>query len=379
MAAITVYGVAFVSLTVLLSGQIAADRVKSKVAELEALSTRMEQVQDWDYKGPQDYVGALLQLETDIEKGKRLFTEVTADLQTINAGQGVSLEERQAMQNLINLMAKAVSLKESEITVAHEIQNASADQQEYLFKSKLLPLLKREDELRGQAVEFMQRNVTEIEFVQIFPGQFEMGCSPGDSECSDDEKPRHHVRISKEFEIGKYPVTQAMWESVMDKNPSLHKGADRPVEEVTWNDAQEFLRRVNAKNDGYRYRLPTEAEWEYAARAGSASVRYGGMNIVGGYTRNSEDHMHPVGQQQPNAWGLYDMLENVYEWVQDWYGDSYFQRSPSKDPRGPSSGEFRVLRGGFLTDRPSRVSQRFYFGPDVPYYSGFRCVREATR
>ena len=105
-----------------------------------------------------------------------------------------------------------------------------------------------------------------FEFARISPGEVEMGCSPGDSHCSSDEKPQHHVRISKGFEIGKYLVTQAMWEGVMGTNPSYFKGADRPVEKVSWNDVQEFLQRLNARNDGHRYRLPTEAEWEYAAR-----------------------------------------------------------------------------------------------------------------
>jgi formylglycine-generating enzyme required for sulfatase activity len=222
-----------------------------------------------------------------------------------------------------------------------------------------------------------------FEFVQIRPGEFEMGCSSGDSECYDSEKPQHHVRISKGFEMGKYPVTQAMWEFVMGNNPSNFKGADRPVENVSWNDVQDFLQRLNAKNDGYRYRLPTEAEWEYAARAGNTSARYGDLQAVAWYDDNSGNETHPVGQKQPNAWGLYDMLGNVRGWTADWYEENYYQHSPSTDPQGPSSGQFRVLRGGSFYGfaRYARASCRYYSAPVARsvYYIGFRCVREATR
>jgi formylglycine-generating enzyme required for sulfatase activity len=151
---------------------------------------------------------------------------------------------------------------------------------------------------------------------------------------------------------------------------------------VSWNDVQEFLQRMNAKNDGYRYRLPTEAEWEYAARAGSTSARYGELDAMAWYTANSGSQTHPVGQKQANAWGLYDMLGNVWEWVQDWYGGSYYQQSPGTDPQGPSTGSSHVLRGGSWTGsaRVVRASGRYDVGPggrsnDV----GVRCAREAAK
>jgi formylglycine-generating enzyme required for sulfatase activity len=220
------------------------------------------------------------------------------------------------------------------------------------------------------------------ELVPIPPGEFQMGCSPGDSQCGDDEKPAHPVRITKGFEIGKYEVTQAQWEAVMESNPSDFKGADRPVEQVSWNDVQEFLANLNGRNDGYRYRLPTEAEWEYAARAGTAGEYYGSLDAIAWYGRNSGDQTHPVGGKLPNAWGLYDVLGNVWEWCQDWHKDDYyteFPKSPAVDPRGPAKGEYRVLRGGswykylwFL-----RVSSRFRERPSARYrHIGFRCVRE---
>jgi formylglycine-generating enzyme required for sulfatase activity len=209
-----------------------------------------------------------------------------------------------------------------------------------------------------------------------------MGCSPGDNECRSDEKPQHHVRISRGFEIGKYPVTQAIWESVMGNNPSHFKGADEPVEMVSFDDVQEFLQRMNAKNDGYRYRLPTEAEWEYAARAGSTSARYGELNAVAWYDGNSGGETHPAGQKQPNSWGLYDMLGNVYQWVQDWYSEDYYGQSPGIDPQGPSSGSERVLRGGSWKRVAGavRASARLERKPGLLYnYMGFRCVREAAK
>ncbi len=190
-----------------------------------------------------------------------------------------------------------------------------------------------------------------FEFAKINPGEYLMGCSNGDTDCLGDEKPAHKVRISKGFEIGKYEVTETQWESVMGSNPSRFKGTDRPVESVSWNDAQEFLRKLNALNDGYRYRLPTEAEWEYAARAGTAGKYYGlSLDDIAWYGNNSGraeldtktiwetdrinyvkriqdngDQTHTIGQKKPNAWGLYDMEGNVMEWVQDWYDDTYYQ------------------------------------------------------
>jgi len=233
----------------------------------------------------------------------------------------------------------------------------------------------------GIAITACFAQAPEIEFVPISPGEFQMGCSSNRSECADNEKPRHTVRITRAFEMGKYEVTQAQWEAVMGTNPSYYRGPDRPVEQVSWNDVQEFLGRLNARNDGYRYRLPTEAEWEYAARAGATGDYYGNLDEIAWHGRNSANQTHPVGQKQPNSWGLYDMLGNVWEWCQDWYDAAYYKKfgeAAAIDPRGPPEGEFRVLRGGswykylwFL-----RVSSRFWDRPDGHYrHVGFRCVR----
>ena len=218
-------------------------------------------------------------------------------------------------------------------------------------------------------------------FVKILPGEFMMGCSAGDTECRDPEQPAHHVRITKAFELGRYEVTQAQWQSVMGSNPSIFKGSNRPVELVSWSDVQDFLQKLNAKQDGYRYRLPTEAEWEYAARAGTTGAYAGPPASMAWYDSNSGRHTHPVGQKQPNAWGLYDMIGNVWEWVQDWYDETFYARSPAADPVGPSGGTHRVVRGSSWYNGMSdtRLSLRFRYDPtsrdpDI----GFRCVRDAS-
>ena len=170
-----------------------------------------------------------------------------------------------------------------------------------------------------------------------------------DREASSDEKPAHQVILSS-FSIGKYEVTQEEWEAVMGSNPSQFKGAKRPVEQVSWDDCQEFIRKLNALT-GKRFRLPTEAEWEYAARGGNRSqgYKYAGGNSIGSvawYEGNSNNETHLVGQKQSNELGLYDMAGNVWEWCQDWYDSSYYGNSPSTNPVNNTSASLRVARGG---------------------------------
>jgi formylglycine-generating enzyme required for sulfatase activity len=193
-----------------------------------------------------------------------------------------------------------------------------------------------------------------------------------------DEKPVHRVRISRAFEMGKYEVTQAQWQAVMGSNPSLFKGANLPVESASWNDAQQFIQKLNARNDGYIYRLPTEAEWEYACRASSTGDYAGNLDAMAWYDKNSGGKTHPVGQKQPNDWGLHDMHGNVLEWCQDWYDDNYYAQSQNVDPRGSATGSFRALRGGswYRGARYCRSAIRHRLTPDFSLNRlGFRLVR----
>jgi formylglycine-generating enzyme required for sulfatase activity len=201
-----------------------------------------------------------------------------------------------------------------------------------------------------------------------------MGCSPGDDECEPRENPVHKVRITRGFWLGQTEVTQAGFEKVMRGNPSVFKGRAYPVEAVTWNQAHNYCDAV----DG---RLPTEAEWEYAARAGSTGSRYGDLDAIAWHKGNSGDQTHSVKQKQPNSWGLYDMLGNVWEWVADWLEEKYYQSLslPAIDPKGPPSGTYRVFRGGSFCGSPRgvRASYRYRGTPESRNVCiGFRCARD---
>lgn len=219
-----------------------------------------------------------------------------------------------------------------------------------------------------------------MEFVLIPAGSFMMGADKNFEDASDSETPKHKVTISKPFYLGKYEVTQAQWAAVMGGNPSQFKGRSNPVDSVSWDDVQVFIKRLNAKEGGNRYRLPAEAEWEYAARAGTESTYSFGddadsLGQYAWYDGNSGEKTHPVGQKQPNAWGLYDMHGNVWEWVQDWYGENYYRRSPGTDPKGPSTGSYRMARGGGWADSAGGCRSAFRNGytPDSRISSyGFR-------
>lgn len=218
----------------------------------------------------------------------------------------------------------------------------------------------------------------EIEMVHVESGTFMMGAIDQDGDAEDNERPTHEVALSS-FNIGKYEVTQELWEAVMGENPSydVFKGAKVPVVDVSWDDCDDFIRELN-KLTGKNFRLPTEAEWEFAARGGKNGKGYkyaGNDNIeaVAWYDGNSGGHPHPVGQKHPNELGLYDMSGNVLEWCQDWKGD--YSSNAQTNPTGPSSGYYRVFRGGnwFLGARYCRSSSRSYNGPSsCNYYLGLR-------
>ena len=218
-----------------------------------------------------------------------------------------------------------------------------------------------------------------MDFVLIKPGSFMMGSEKG----RPDEKPVHEVRITKPFYMGVYEVTQAQWKALMGDNPAHFKGDDLPVEQVSWEDCQRFVAKLKEKaGEGMACRLPTEAEWEYACRAGTKSEycfgdEEGGLGEYAWYAANSESKPHPVGQKKPNAWGLYDMHGNVWEWCQDWKGD--YAAGAQSDPKGPSLAGGRVLRGGswFLLAGFLRSASRCCAPADRGSLVGFRLAVSA--
>ena len=219
----------------------------------------------------------------------------------------------------------------------------------------------------------------EPEMVFVQGGTFQMGSNDYDS-----EKPIHSVTLNG-FYIGKYEITQKQWRDVMgsDLPELIFKGCDDcPVESVSWNDVQEFLQKLNAKT-GKKYRLPTEAEWEFAARGGiqSKGYKYSGSNTldnVAWNTSNSSNKTHTVGTKQANELGVFDMSGNVWEWCSDWYSEKYYRKSPNTNPTGASSGDYRVIRGGSWGNHVLnfRVAFRNYFSPAFrSYFVGFRVAR----
>jgi formylglycine-generating enzyme required for sulfatase activity len=227
-------------------------------------------------------------------------------------------------------------------------------------------------------VAAVSKSTDGIDMVFVKGGTFIMGCTSEQSDCAGDGKPTHQVTIS-DFQIGKYEITQKQWTAIMSSNPSYFIGDNLPVEQVSWNDVQEFIQKLN-KRTGKKYRLPTEAEWEYAARGGQqgGSKKYAGSNNieeVAWCKINSDSNTHPVGQKKANALGIFDMSGNVWEWCSDWYGD--YSNGSQSNPLGVSSGENRVNRGGSWAGEPEicSVSFRGDYIPDGRYFGiGFRLV-----
>ena len=224
-------------------------------------------------------------------------------------------------------------------------------------------------------------NSVGMRFVPIPAGEFMMGDA--------DNGPTHKVTLTQPFSLGTYEVTQEQYEKVMGTNPSYFKGPQNPVEKVSWDDAVEFCRKLSAmpaeKKAGYVYRLPTEAEWEYACRAGTKTTYSFGdsdseLGDYAWYNENSGNTTHPVGGKKPNPWGLYDMRGNVWEWCQDWYGD--YPSGSVTDPTGSASGSSRVYRGGSWLYNSDywRSAIRFGDPPDRRDYNlGFRVLRSSIK
>lgn len=245
-----------------------------------------------------------------------------------------------------------------------------------------------------KAMEVVDLSVgVNIEMVWVKPGTFLMGSPESDEGRWSDEGPQHEVTISQGFYLGKYEVTQAQWEAVMDSSPWKNQDLVRndprfPAVYVSWEDVQGFIKKLNEVEGDTVFRLPTEAEWEYACRAGTTERWSFGDNEdrVGDfawYRENawdvSEQHAHKVGMKQPNPWGLYDMHGNVWEWVQDWHG--IYESEPQIDPLGPEKGTIRVLRGSGYSSlaRSVRSSFRYGFTPVRRFHCvGFRLLKQVS-
>ncbi|MBI4946554.1 MAG: formylglycine-generating enzyme family protein [Bacteroidetes bacterium] len=246
-------------------------------------------------------------------------------------------------------------------------------------KKIIWDVLKDNDMLYSEQIAFkVTGSVNYVgEMIYVEGGTFQMGCTSEQNNCGDDEK-AHSVTLSS-FYIGKYEVTQKQWRDIMEANPSKFNDCDNcPVEQVSWNDIQDFLQRLNAKT-GKKYILPTEAQWEYAARGGNKRKGYlysGSNNIddVAWYSSNSGSKTHPVGQKKSNELNIYDMTGNVWEWCSDWYDEKYYKNSPANNPQGVNSGSYRVYRGGSwdLEARYCRVAIRDLNYPDYRFSIGLR-------
>jgi formylglycine-generating enzyme len=226
---------------------------------------------------------------------------------------------------------------------------------------------------------FVSVSAADIVWVPIPAGEFEMGCSPSDLNCGGNEFPSHHVSLPY-FEMTQTPITQEQYQAVTGVNPSVHTGCPTcPVDSVTWFLAWDFCAEVGE-------RLPSEAEWEYAARAGSSTRYYCGddptcLDAIAWYSGTAGGLTHPVGLLGDNDFGLYDMLGNVWEMVGDWYDSTYYASSPAEDPPGPEVGDYKVWRGGAYNSGATdlRASRRISWGPSFTSSAeGFRCARDAA-
>lgn len=252
---------------------------------------------------------------------------------------------------------------------ANEKENANAPESKP--KKKVRPLSKPVERFSVRGAVF--------DMVRVNPGEFQMGAIPGDLDTWDGEHPAHRVSITRPYYICSCEVTQKLWKAVMGNNPSQNVGDDLPVDNVTWQMAQQFNSKLTSMTD-FRFTLPTEAQWEYAARGGQNEILtyYSGrdeIDLVAWYKDNSGGKTHNVGYMTSNSLGLYDMSGNVYEWCSDWYAK--YSADAQVNPTGPKNGKSRVLRSGCMTDpaKHCRVTNRGYYDPNKATGAfGFRFV-----
>ncbi len=235
----------------------------------------------------------------------------------------------------------------------------------------------------SDAFETFASSSTCMEFLLVPAGEFVMGSPSDEQGRSDYESPTHKVTIKTPFYMGKSPVTQKQWKQIMETDPSHFKGEDLPVEMVSWQEVREFVKRLNAAESTDKYRLPSEAEWEYACRAGTQTGYFFGddesqLNEYAWYAENSGGKTHPIGRNKPNLWGLYDMHGNVWEWVQDKWHENYNGSPPDGSSWEDGDVSFRVSRGGswYCNASSCRSANRFRRDPESRFSNlGFRLSR----
>ncbi|MFC1890121.1 SUMF1/EgtB/PvdO family nonheme iron enzyme [Thermodesulfobacteriota bacterium] len=328
--------------------------------------------------------GEVIQFGGELRVILKLYETSSASLlESIDLG-GVSVNELEIplKEKGRELFGAMLTKDQDAVRPQGELKTLQAERKRLEEKQKLAMETQKDEKPSSthKSGEIWTDPFTGMEFVWVPEECFQMGDTFGDGEIC--EKPVHEVCVNG-FWIGKYEVTQGQWKKVMGSNPSHFPdcGDDCPVEIVSWKDTQEFIRRLN-RETGQNYRLPTEAEWEYAARSGGRKEKYsGGSNLdsVAWYNDNSGKKTHPVGEKAPNGLGLYDLTGNVWEWCGDRYDKGYYSKSSGNNPTGPSSGSRRVLRGGSWDDlaRYLRVSYRYRSVPVFRNYNiGFRCAQD---
>ena len=296
------------------------------------------------------------------------------------------LQRHGALQDALNNALRYVGLAGSEgesytealelmDRIEREIAAAERAERERVARAERAAREARVAATRERAARVLPSEIEAMEFVRIPAGRFLMG-----SGLVPDGVPLHQVRVSQDFELGKYEVTQSEWTAVMGQNPSSETCQRCPVTNVSWNEVQEFIGILNqAAGLAGLYRLPTEAEWEYAARAGTTGERYASdVDAIAWHGGNGGHRSHPVGEKTPNAFGVHDTLGNVWEWVQDWYGS--YSAGTVTDPVGPSEGSYRVIRGGswLHSGIDCRAAYRLPSSPGQRFSRlGFRLARTA--
>lgn len=378
-----------------LSGTLDAliQQKKEQMTELEKADQAAQQRLASDLAVEQQKQSQLSQLEEQISRLQQNLTQQPTGSDTLRQLQAMVSEKEKQENELAKLKAKNLAKRRAEFEEdcnyyldirrnAHsspelvqkaweticrkwDVRSDGVAPAELVWRGEQGPGIPRAGEQRR--ISLGQGKT--LEFVYIPPGAFMMGSNDGRS----NEKPVHRVQITRGYWMGKYEVTQVQYETLMGNNPSTFKGKNHPVDSVSWENATAFCQRVS-QTTGEACRLPTEAEWEYACRYNTS---FGWLKRAAWFSENSGYTTHPVGQKEPNQFGLYDMLGNVWELCGDWYGENYYQVSPETDPTGPSSGFLRVLRGGSEGSEAGHVCCAYRGGDSlfVDYrIAGFRVV-----